>query len=236
MTFRHQYASFIYEKEHGKYHQISNITYNDDENYRDIKQKGFNEALFNKIQNFSDKLPSVQEINFLLPVTTVLRSLNSSRKDRQLLFNHFPTKEASNHFSQFQHRENTTTAEGIAKGKSLPSLADLLKRTESKLSPAHRNATFITSGTDSETVTKSTVHFAQLEPYGQPRNTKNLQGLMKYLGCNSASSCSFKYEPSAEDTTENAEMVNPIVYANEENVQGDGNQERVQVSYLLTYY
>ncbi|XP_065225938.1 uncharacterized protein LOC135849424 [Planococcus citri] len=165
INLTHHYASFVYEK--SRDYSVQNSEDGDtgrDEN-SPVGQGIFNAAGFMKLQNISNRLP-IEEINLLVPATTVLRSLNVSRTGRQYSgvsgdnLKKMPQAivvSSARNISQQSTPTNTTT--GAKKTHRIQSLADLLRRTELKAVPTQSStgtATDTTSGVPNNRPTWST--------------------------------------------------------------------------------
>ena len=177
----HHYASFIYEKEGEKYFPHRHHRYNLTLNSSDSTDN--NAYGLRKLQNISKSIP-IDEINQLVPITTVLHSVNATERN-------------SRTFSEKRYKlpnlnELNKNVSGIrlldTASKAPLNLAQLLKRTEAQKSNSE-NAKNIDYEKTTIAPQTSTLQFAQLESYKHYYNTKNVQDILKYVNCPTAEEC-----------------------------------------------
>lgn len=172
-SISHHYASFIYEKEREKFLHDKNH-YNGTKNNNDTIFRIFE---FKKIQNLSKNIP-IEEINGLMPITTVLHSVNSSNRNGKALFDKRIKQPNLNELNRnISEIRFTNTI-----SKNPLNLADLLKRTELKTVKFNTKI-------EHTTTEANTMQFVQLESYKHYYNTKNVQDLLKYVKCDSTIDC-----------------------------------------------
>lgn len=169
MNASHHYESFVYEKDNEKHYLHRQHNYHLSLNQSN--ESDDDAYVLRKLQNISKNIP-IDEINQLVPITTVLHPINTT--ERASRRSKFPNLNEIN--------KNVSGIRVVDTASRTPlNLAELLKRTEAQ---KPRKTPFVTS-----TPETNTLHFAQLESYKRYNNTKNLQDILKYVNCPTVEEC-----------------------------------------------
>ncbi len=195
----HHYASYIYEKEREKLVPPNKKEFKGTKSI--VEDVVLNSVGLKKIQNISKNIP-IDEINRLIPITTVLHPVNDTGNVRNVHARQLADRRVpSPNLDQLNKSIGEMGLKSTTSKKPL-NLAELLKRTEMKPtksdSKGKTGLKLMGAATPTTTVITTTteavgMQFAQLESYKHFVNSKNLQELLKHVKCNSATDCGRRF-------------------------------------------
>lgn len=186
MTTPYHYESFVYEKDRDKFN-FDEQRFNSTKNTADTITNTLN---LKKIQNISKNIP-IDEINEMMPITTILHPVSANERNGRVFYN---KKAELPNLNELNKNINGIQIKKVLVSKTASNLAELLKRTEMKPLAVYTE--------EEPTTTETSIQFAQLESYRHYYNTKNLQDLMKFVGCKSPENCGHKGQSNSKDQEE----------------------------------